>query len=113
MPVGIGFCHGECWRYVCPGVVELRLVPGDYAFEIERGPEFSVAKGMIAATDLGGISLTNTLRRLADLASEGWWSGELHVHRPLADVELLMQAEDLHVAPVITWWNKQNPWSKL
>src|SRR5262249_12161775 len=24
---------------------------------------------------------------------------------------LLMQAADLHVAPVITWWNKQNEWA--
>ena len=23
-----------------------------------------------------------------------------------------MQAEDLHVAPVITWWNKQNLWAQ-
>src|SRR5437879_5633083 len=23
-----------------------------------------------------------------------------------------MQAEDLHVAPVITWWNNQNQWAK-
>jgi hypothetical protein len=27
------------------------------------------------------------------------------------DIELLMQSEDLHIAPVITWWNKQNPWA--
>ena len=47
------------------------------------------------------------LQRLADLAKEGWWSGELHVHRPVAEVPLLMQAEDLHVAPVITWWHNR------
>jgi hypothetical protein len=51
------------------------------------------------------------LERLADLAAEGWWSGDLHVHRPPADVELLMRAEDLYVAPVITWWNNQNHWA--
>jgi len=45
-----------------------------------------------------------------NLSKEGWWSGELHVHRPPADIELLMQAEDLHVAPLITWWNNQNAW---
>jgi hypothetical protein len=28
------------------------------------------------------------------------------------DVEPLLRAEDLHVAPVITWWNNSNPWAK-
>src|SRR5262249_5727487 len=55
---------------------------------------------------------TFAVERLADLAAEGWWSGDLHVHRPVAAVELLMRAEDLHVAPVSTWWNKQNLWAK-
>ena len=30
--------------------------------------------------------------------------------RPVKDVRLLMQAEDLHIAPVITWWNNRNLW---
>ena len=30
----------------------------------------------------------------------------------MEDVKLLMQAEDLYVAPVITWWNKRNLWQK-
>src|SRR3989442_10970671 len=57
------------------------------------------------------MRLTKYLPRLAYLAAEGWWSGELHVHRSVKDIELLMQAEDLHAAPVITWWNNQNLWS--
>src|ERR1051326_3717797 len=103
------------WKdhFVCPGVAELNLAPGDHVFEIERGPEYFVCSGKIGVTELGGHSFTNSLRRMANLADEGWWSGEMHVHRALAEVELLMQAEDLHVAPVITWWNKQNPWGKL
>jgi hypothetical protein len=47
---------------------------------------------------------------VVDLSEEGWWSGELHVHRSLEDIELLMRAEDLHVAPVITWWNANSEW---
>jgi hypothetical protein len=50
------------------------------------------------------------MNRFVDMRSEGWWSGDLHVHRPPDDMPLLMAAEDLHVAPVITWWNKTNPW---
>jgi hypothetical protein len=32
------------------------------------------------------------------------------VHRPPEEIELLMQAEDLDFAPVITWWNNKNMW---
>src|SRR5207245_805797 len=28
------------------------------------------------------------------------------------DLELLMQSEDLHVVPVITWWNDRNRWTQ-
>jgi hypothetical protein len=45
------------------------------------------------------------------MKKEGWWSGDLHVHRDPQDMPLLMLAQDLHVAPVITWWNDRNAWS--
>src|SRR5439155_11776441 len=50
------------------------------------------------------------LDRMVDMAAEGWWSGDVHVHRPIQEIELLMEAEDLHLAEVITWWNNQNYW---
>jgi len=34
----------------------------------------------------------------------------LHIHRPPAEIELLMRAEDLHIGPVITWWNDKATW---
>ena len=49
------------------------------------------------------------LERLVDLAEEGWISGELHIHRPQGDVPLLIQASDLNVGPVISWWIQQKP----
>jgi len=36
----------------------------------------------------------------------------LHIHRPLSQIDLLMQAEDLDFAPVITWWNRRNHWEQ-
>jgi len=90
--------------------VELNLSPGAYPYEIDRGPEYVVTTGTLMVAETGAQAVTNRIRRLADVSREGWWSGELHVHRPPADIELLMEAEDLHVAPVITWWNNQNVW---
>src|SRR4030095_5636301 len=102
-----------CWcdHFVCAGIAELDLSPGNYRYEIDRGPEYIVTTGTLAVAESGALAVTNQLRRLINLSKEGWWSGELHVHRPVADIELLMQAEDLHVAPVITWWNNRNTWA--
>jgi hypothetical protein len=103
------------WRdhFACPGTVRLELTRGDYTYEVERGPEYARATGRFTARDKEPVKVQVELERLADLAREGWWSGELHVHRPLAEVPLLMQAEDLHVAPVITWWHNRKLYRNL
>jgi len=101
------------WRdhFVCTGTVSLELASGDYTYEVERGPEYARAAGKITVKENDSTSLNVELERLADLPAEGWWPGDLHVHRPVEDIELLMRAEDLHIAPVITWWNSRNQWS--
>jgi hypothetical protein len=106
-PNGLPFWHDH---FVCAGSAELDLAPGTYAYEIDRGPEYSLTTGTVAVVANGPQAVTIRLRRLVNLAKEGWWSGDLHVHRTPEDMELLMQAEDLHVAPVITWWNARNAW---
>jgi hypothetical protein len=108
-PKGPPFWHDH---FVCAGATQLDLVPGSYSYEIDRGPEYRVTTGRLMVTEEMPKALTNRLQRLVNLSKEGWWSGELHVHRPLDDVELLMRAEDLHLAPVITWWNANNQWNK-
>jgi hypothetical protein len=99
-------------HFVCRGTAQLALPPGKYTYEVERGPEYERHSGSITLMAGATTKLHVELRRLTNLSTEGWWSGELHVHRRVEDVELLMQAEDLHVAPVITWWNNQNAWAK-
>src|SRR5262249_40288488 len=98
-------------HFACPGTVRLDLRPGKYTYEVERGPEYTLRAGTLPVEGTTPVNVRLELERLADLAAEGWWSGELHVHRPVAEIELLMRAEDLHVAPVITWWNNRNQWA--
>jgi hypothetical protein len=92
------------------GTVVLELRPGPYTFEMERGPEYKLRSGNFlinpGATDNTEVSM----ERIVEMKKEGWWSGDLHIHRPPADIPLLMLAQDLHVAPVITWWNETNAW---
>jgi len=100
------------WKdhFVFDGKVELKLPPGKYTFEMERGTEYRVRSGNFTIQTNASDNERVTMHRFVDMKKEGWWAGDLHIHRPLKDIRLLMLAEDLHVAPVITWWNKQNLW---
>jgi hypothetical protein len=101
------------WKdhFVFDGEITLKLKPGRYTFEMERGPEYRVRTGYFTIDRTSKDEKTVDMPRFVNMAEEGWWSGDLHVHRPPEDMELLMRAEDLHVAPVITWWNNRNLWS--
>ena len=95
-----------------PGLARFEVVPGRYLLIVERGPEWvPVSESISISSDKGSTSITVTLRRLVNMAREGWWSGETHIHRPIDQVELLMCSEDLHFGQVISWWNQNNPWN--
>ncbi len=100
------------WRdhFVFDGRAELKLPAGNYQYEVERGPEFARLQGTASVQSGKKTTIQATLKRIADLRKSGWFSGDLHVHRDPKDIELLMQAEDLDYAPVITWWNNRNLW---
>jgi hypothetical protein len=98
-------------HFVCQGAAQLQLPSGEYSYEVERGPEYAMATGTFMVKEKDQEKVNVELERLLDLTKEGWWSGDLHVHRPVTDIELLMRAEDIHLAPVITWWNNRNEWA--
>lgn len=114
VPAGNAYPYHKT-HFTCPGTAALTLAPGAYTYEVERGPEFSLDKGKFTFAPLAPgqppLAIEVRLERKSNLAAEGWFAGDLHVHRPVDDMELLMAAEDLHLAPVITWWNKKNLWT--
>ena len=97
-------------HFVFDGRIVLDLPNGNYEFEVERGPEYKVMSGYFTIDPGANDSKVVELHRFVNMKKEGWWSGDLHIHRPPKDVPLLMLAEDLHTAPVITWWNESNAW---
>ncbi len=107
-PRRLPFWHDH---FVLPGKTVLELRAGSYTFEMERGPEYKIRSGHFTVARGDADTKQLTMERFADLKKEGWWSGDLHIHRSPDDIELLMQAEDLHIAPVITWWNERNAWA--
>lgn len=100
--VGQPFWHDH---FVCSGRVAIELAAGSYAWQIERGPEWNRASGKLVVKDGETASVDVKLERIARLRDEGWYSGDMHVHRHASEIERLMMAEDLDFAPVIGWWN--------
>ena len=92
-------------HFVIDGDARVDVPAGEYMWTIERGPEYSPISGKVNVA-AGETLVKQTLKRISNLREEGWYSADLHVHRVVADVELLMQAEDLDFAPVIEWWNR-------
>ncbi len=99
-------------HFVIPGKILLKLPVGNYSFVIERGLEYLQQEGRFSIEHFADDSKRIELRRFADMAADGWWSGDMEVYRPARDIELLMEADDLHVAEVITWQNDKDPWNK-
>src|SRR5436190_6632475 len=90
----------------------LKLPNGGYEFLMERGPEYLDQRGHFTIENFADDSKTVEMKRFVNMADNGWYSGDLDVQRPEKDLQLLMDADDVHVVPLLTWSNKKNPWSK-
>jgi hypothetical protein len=98
-------------HFVLPGRTTLKLPVGKYTFEMQRGPEYLNQTGSFTIERTSNDAKVVELRRFADMSAEGWWSGDLYVRRPVRDAELLLGADDLHVAELVTWWNDASQWA--
>ncbi len=90
----------------------LSLPVGTYVYGVERSPEWERVSGEVTIDEGGSQTVDVVLQQLVDLKQHGWYSGDLHIHRPADEVEDLMRASDLHIGPVITWWNDHNHWQQ-
>jgi len=81
------------------------LPRGDVVVEVARGFEYEPLRQTVRI-EPGQRDLTLRIERVADMASEGWWSGDSHVHflsTPGAQLE--QRGEDLRVVNVLqTQW---------
>lgn len=92
------------------GEAVITLPNGNYTFEAERGLEYRPQSGHFEFETGAKDENTIAMKRFVDMAKEGWWSGDLQVCRRPDEMDLLMRAEDLHVASVVTWSTAKNPW---
>lgn len=80
------------------GQIALELPEGNYTFLLERGLEYLDLQGGFTIQRSSLDERTLELERFVHMAQEGWWSGDLSVHRPLKELPLLLRADDLHFA---------------
>ncbi len=91
---------------VFDGRAVLELRTGHYTFRMEKGPEYRVREGHFQIDRGAGDHHEVEMQRFVDMAAEGWWSGDLQMHSPPRQTPLLMRAEDLRMAPLITTSNR-------
>ncbi|MCL2595705.1 MAG: hypothetical protein FWD83_09315 [Promicromonosporaceae bacterium] len=97
------FDPGYIHHFLSDGVVEVSVPRGEVTIAVEHGPEYFPARRRLDVR-AGGAALTAIPERFADLGAKGWWSGDLHLHRPLADAELILRAENLNLGAFVTRW---------
>ena len=70
----------EYQYFHAPGSAELTVPAGEVEVEILRGLEYYPVRRKIEIKRDATTTLEVSLEALADLAAEGWFSGDLHVH---------------------------------
>jgi hypothetical protein len=81
----------------------VRLPEGQYMLTVERGKEYHPERIRLTVGDKPATVVVK-LKRWVDMAARGWYSGDTHTHRTLAELPNVMLAEDLNVAfPLVDW----------
>ena len=102
-PAGvIRYDKGEEHHFLATGASEFELPPGDYRLLVERGAEYRAASRDLAIRPGPAARQTIWLERWIDMNRRGWYSGDLHNHRRADEMPILLQADDLNLAPTIT-----------
>ncbi len=102
--------RGENHFVVAKGF-QIRLPSGTYTLVGERGPEYRPFQATIEGRAGGERTVEVSLDRWIDMNSLGWYSGDLHNHRRVEEMPLLLLAEDLNLAPTLAdwiWEDRQN-----
>lgn len=105
----------ETYSCIAPGEFRVNLPAGEYTITVERGKEYVPLEKKVTIQDNQSSEEQFLLERMCDLAALGWYSGDCHVHTPLADLPIAQQADDVNVAFPVTAWcftNKTAPYMK-
>ena len=96
------------WHSTVEGGFEVELPPGITRLRIEKGKEYKAISDEFVLEAGSRVEKIYDMERWIDMNEMGWFSGDTHVHRLPADMRHLMEAEDLNVAPVLSFWNQMD-----
>jgi hypothetical protein len=82
-------------HFYIDGRLVLPLRRGQYAFELDAGPEYLNQTGHFEIDRHADDTKRIEMKRFANLAEEGWWAGDLDVDRNPRDLPLIFRAEQL------------------
>ena len=79
------------------------LPSGQYTLTVERGKEYFPVTRTV---DVGEapVQVDVPLKRWTDMAAQGWYSGETHLHRTIDELRNVALAEDLNVTFPLSYW---------
>ncbi|MBS1829117.1 MAG: CehA/McbA family metallohydrolase [Acidobacteria bacterium] len=80
------------------------LVPGPYTLTAEKGPEYQPFTTTFTLTENQRHTVTVNVPHRIPMNARGWYSADLHNHRKLEDMPLILLTEDLNFAPALTDW---------
>ena len=95
-------------HFIAAGEFEISIPPGQYKLHVERGPEYRAVTRELEIAPGATRRERIELVRWIDMNARGWYSGDLHNHRPWREMPLLLLAEDLNLAPTLTQWVWEN-----
>lgn len=93
----------EIHTALTPHPFTAEVPPGEYTISVERGKEYRTFSENVTVGEQP-VEIDIRLRRWINMSRLGWYSGDTHVHLPLKDLPVFVQAEDLNVAFPLTGW---------
>jgi hypothetical protein len=102
IPVKILYSRFAEQHWIVDSAVEIPVSPGIYRLRAEKGPEYAIVERKLEIAPAQVERVDIEIPHLVRMNSEGWYSGDMHIHREPAEMPLLLRAEDLNVGPVIT-----------
>ena len=86
----------------------IHLPPGLAVLTLKRGKEYKPVVEEVYITAGETTIHEFMLSRWINMAADGWYSGDMHVHRSLRNLSSLVLAEDLNVAVPQSVWNDRS-----
>ena len=104
-PVGaINYVKPPERNFITTGEFKIALPPRVYKLAVERGPEYRAVTRDIEIRSGEARGEKIELTRWINMNARGWYSGDLHNHRDWQEMDQLLLAEDLNLAPTLTHW---------